>query len=112
RDEEDGVRAAHAAFRGHSSLKHVVVVDRDVDLYDATAIEWAIATRFQADRDLFVLDEQPGSSLDPSGSQVPGEKSLTAKMGLDATAPLGEARRDYERVVYPAVDLRQYDVQS
>ncbi len=107
-DEEDGLRAIHAAFRGHTSLKHVVVVDTDVDLYDAADVEWAIATRFQADQDLVVLADQPGSSLDPSGSQAPGQKSRTAKMGLDATAPRGEARGSYERVAYRAVDLNQY----
>ena len=110
-DETDGVRAIHAAFRGHTSLKHVVVVDTDVDLYDTADVEWAIATRFQADQDLVILPDQPGSSLDPSGSQVPGEKSRTAKMGLDATAPLGETRADYERMAYPSVDLAHYDVE-
>jgi len=111
REEEDGLRAIHAAFRGHTSLKHVVIVDTDVDLYDAGDVEWAIATRFQAERDLVVLTDQPGSSLDPSGIQVPGSKSRTAKMGLDATAPLGDERRDYERVAYRDVDLSQYNVQ-
>jgi len=111
RSEEDGQRAIHAALRGHSSLKHVVIVDGDVDVYDAADVEWAIATRFQADRDLVVLPDRPGSSLDPSGRQVPGQKSRTAKMGLDATAPLGELREEYERVTYQAIDLRQYDVE-
>ena len=108
RREDDGLRAIEAAFRGHSSLKHVVIVDRDVDLYDPADVEWAIATRFQADRDLVVLPGQPGSSLDPSGAQVPGEKSRTTKMGLDATAPLGETRADYERVTYKPVDLTHH----
>jgi 2,5-furandicarboxylate decarboxylase 1 len=108
RHEEDGRRAIWAAFRGHTSLKHVVVVDADVDLYDSAAVEWAIATRFQADRDLVILTEQPGSSLDPSATQMLGQKARTAKMGLDATAPLGEARRGYERVRYGSVDLTQY----
>jgi UbiD family decarboxylase len=111
RDEGDGMRAIQAAFDGHSSLKHVVVVDADVDLYDPSDVEWAIATRFQADQDLMLLGDQPGSSLDPSGSQIPGQKSRTAKMGLDATAPLGDARRDYERVAYRAVDLKRYEVE-
>ena len=113
---EDGRRAAWAAFQGHTSLKHVVVVDTDVDIYDTAAVEWAIATRFQADRDLIVLSDQPGSSLDPSAIQSPGQKSRTAKMGLDATAPLGKARNEnenenenkYERVTYAPVDLEQY----
>ena len=82
---EDGRRAIEAAFRGHSSLKHVVVVDADVDIFDPHAVEWAIATRFQADRDLLILADQPSSSLDPSAKHLPGQKSRTAKMGLDAT---------------------------
>jgi anhydromevalonate phosphate decarboxylase len=82
---DDGKRAIEAAFRGHGSLKHVVVVDQDIDIFDVGDVEWAIATRFQADRDLVVLADQPSSSLDPSARHVPGQKSRTAKMGLDAT---------------------------
>jgi anhydromevalonate phosphate decarboxylase len=84
---EDGRRAIAAAFRGHGSLKHVIVVDGDVDIFDPADVEWAIATRFQADRDLVVLTDQPSSSLDPSAHHAPGQKSRTAKMGLDATIP-------------------------
>jgi len=102
---EDGRRAIWAAFRGHTSLKHVVVVDTDVDICDSDDVEWAIATRFQADRNLVILTDQPGSSLDPSAAHTLGQKARTAKMGLDATAPLGEARRGYERVRYGGVDL-------
>jgi 2,5-furandicarboxylate decarboxylase 1 len=112
RHEEDGRRAIWAAFQGHTSLKHVVVVDTDVDLYDSADVEWAIATRFQADRDLVILTDQPGSSLDPSATQMPGRKSRTARMGLDATAPLGDARRGYERVRYAPVDLTQHGVKG
>lgn len=108
--EEDGRRAIWAAFQGHNSLKHVVVVDTDVDLFNSADVEWAIATRFQADRDLVILTDQPSSSLDPSATQMPGQKTRTAKMGLDATAPLGEARRAYERVWYEPVNLAQYGV--
>jgi UbiD family decarboxylase len=108
RHAEDGRRAIWAAFQGHTSLKHVVVVDTDVDIYDSAAVEWAIATRFQADRGLVTLTDQPGSSLDPSAVQSPGQKSRTAKMGLDATAPLGEARGGYERVCYAPVDVAHY----
>ena len=106
--EEDGHRAIQAAFRGHTSLKHVVVVDTDVDLYDPADVEWAIATRFQADRDLVVLTNQTGSSLDPSAVHVPAQKARTAKMGLDATVSLSGPRRGYEKVRYDPVDLSQY----
>lgn len=87
RAPEDGRRAAEAAFRGHGSLKHVVVVDEDVDPDDPYDVEWAIATRFQAARDLLVWEDEPGSSLDPSARHVPGQKSRTSKMALDATVP-------------------------
>ncbi len=97
---DDAKRAIEAAFRGHSSCKHVVVVDTDVNLYDPHDVEWAIATRFRADRDLVILNDQPSSSLDPSARQVPGEKARTAKMGLDATIPWGASRAGYLRVHY------------
>jgi UbiD family decarboxylase len=85
RAADDGPQAIAAAFSGHGSLKHAVVVDDDIDLFDPNDVEWAIATRFQADRDLMVLTDQPSSSLDPSAVHAPGQKSRTAKMGLDAT---------------------------
>jgi UbiD family decarboxylase len=81
----DGLRAAEAAFRGHGSLKHVVVVDADVNIFDPNDVEWAIATRFQAGRDLLILQNQPSSSLDPSAVHIQGQKSRTDKMALDAT---------------------------
>jgi 2,5-furandicarboxylate decarboxylase 1 len=105
RGPEDGHRAIEAAFRGHASLKHVVVVDTDVDLDNPADVEWAIATRFQADRDLVVLTDQPSSSLDPSARQIPGQKTRTTKMGLDATIPWGEPREGYLRVRYEPVSL-------
>ena len=117
RQAYDGLRAAQAAFEGHRSLKHVIVVDTDVDPFSTTEVEWAVATRFQADRDLLVLSDQPSSSLDPSAHHVPGEKSCTVKMGLDATIPWtahdghkrsAAERADFSRVDYEPVDLEPY----
>lgn len=105
---EDGRRAIEAAFKGHGSLKHVWVVDTDVDIYDPAQVEWAMATRFQAGKDLIVLTDQPGSSLDPSGTHVPGRKSLTDKMGLDCTVPWGADRHKFERGEYGHVNLDEY----
>jgi len=107
RHPDDGRRAIEAAFRGHTSLKHVVVVDEDVDIFDPAAVEWAIATRFQASRDLVVLENQPSSSLDPSATHVPGQKARTSKLGLDATipwiAPDGHLRSEEERAAFRRV---------
>lgn len=97
---DDARRAIEAAFRGHTSLKHVVVVDTDVDIHNPADIEWAIATRFQADRGLVLLVDQPSSSLDPSARHIPGQSARTTKMGLDATIPWGAAREGYLRVRY------------
>ena len=113
---DDGLLAIAQAFEGHSSLKHVVVVDLDVDPLDTEAVEWAIATRFQADRDLLIFRDQPSSSLDPSATHVPGQKARAAKMGLDATvpwiAPDGHERSLEERVEFLRVGYRDVDFEE
>jgi UbiD family decarboxylase len=86
--------AAMAALGAHPSLKRVVVVDDDVDIHDAAAVEWAIATRVQADRDVIVVPGCRGSSLDPSRN--PGD-STTAKWIVDATRPPGADVRAFVR---------------
>jgi UbiD family decarboxylase len=80
----DGKNAIMAAFGAHTSMKQVVIVDEDVDIFDDRDVEWAIATRFQADRGLVVLHDVRGSSIDPSARD-----GFTSKMGIDATKPLG-----------------------
>lgn len=97
---EDGRLAIEAAFRGHSSLKHVVVVDDDVNPYDLADIEWAIATRVQATRDVIIYPDQPSSSLDPSARQILGHKTRSDKIGIDATIPWNEPRDGFLRVRY------------
>ncbi|MDV3103680.1 UbiD family decarboxylase [Thermococcus waiotapuensis] len=87
----DGKNAILAAFTGHPSLKHVVVVDEDINIYDDREVEWAIATRFQPDKDLVVVSNARGSTLDPSA-----EDGLTAKWGIDATKPL-KRKEEFER---------------
>jgi UbiD family decarboxylase len=90
----DAKNALLAAFAAHPSLKHAVVVDSDIDVFNPNEVEWALATRFQADEDLIVIPKVRGSTLDPSADQKSG---LTAKMGIDATCPLGVPRRNFER---------------
>jgi UbiD family decarboxylase len=80
----DGKNAIMAAFGAHTSMKQVVIVDEDIDVFDDRDVEWAIATRFQADRGLVVLHDVRGSSIDPSARD-----GFTSKMGIDATRPLG-----------------------
>ena len=105
---DDGKKAIEAAFNGHKSMKHVTIVDEDVDIYEPNAVEWAMATRFQGDKDMIVRPDQPGSSLDPSGKHEPGKKTLTTKIGFDATIPFDVDKSKYEVVKYKKVDPNDY----
>jgi len=88
-----------ACFAAHYDIKHVVVVDEDVDIHDPRSVEWAVATRFQADRDLVVIGGAQGSKLDPSSDEAFG-----AKMGLDATVPIGSPEFRFKRIRVPGQD--------
>jgi UbiD family decarboxylase len=81
----DAKNAILAAFAAHPSLKHVVVVDSDIDPDNPVDVEWAIATRFQAGEDLILIRGVRGSTLDPSS-----DDGITDKLGIDATAPLNK----------------------
>ena len=88
----DGKNAIMAAFGAHTSMKQVTIVDEDIDVYDDRDVEWAIATRFQADRGLVVLHGVRGSSIDPSAND-----GFTSKVGIDATKPLGADAAMFEK---------------
>lgn len=89
--EDDGVKALEAAFRGHKSLKHAVVVDEDIDLNNIEEIEWAIATRAQAGGRRLIQKYEKGSSLDAS-AQPDG---TTYKVGIDATIPSDKPKEKF-----------------
>ena len=94
----DGKNALLAAFAAHPSLKHAVVVDSDIDVFNVSDVEWAIATRFQANEDLIIIKNARGSTLDSSANQ---ETGLTAKMGVDATRPFTKPKEKFERARIP-----------
>ncbi|MFP3192189.1 MAG: UbiD family decarboxylase [Thermoproteus sp.] len=96
--EGDAKNAALAAFAAHPSLKHVVVVDDDIDPDDPRDVEWALATRFRADRGLFVIPYARGSTLDPMALN---DEGLTYKVGVDATRPLDRDPRMFEKARIP-----------
>ncbi|MBN1427392.1 MAG: UbiD family decarboxylase [Anaerolineae bacterium] len=104
-NEDDGKKAIEAAFAGHRSCKHVFVVDADIDIYDPSAVEWAMATRFQGDRDLVVKPREPGSSLDPSSE--PGTYD-TCRVGFDLTRPLETQGKKFEKAPFPEVDVARF----
>jgi 2,5-furandicarboxylate decarboxylase 1 len=107
-NQEDGKKAIEAAFKGHRSLKHCIVVDDDINIYDPNDVEWAIATRFQADKDAVILPKQRGSSLDPSGDVTEGKKATTCKMGLDATIPFKKTGKGFKKEEYRKVDPKKF----
>jgi 2,5-furandicarboxylate decarboxylase 1 len=107
RNWDDGKKAIAAAFAGHRSCKHVFVVDRDIDIYDPLAVEWAMATRFQGDEDLVVMPRAPGSSLDPSSE--PGTHN-TCRVGYDLTKPLERKGKKFEKTPFPDVDVKKFGV--
>lgn len=96
RSEGEAKNVILGAFAGHYDIKQVVVVDEDVDIHDPTEVEWAVATRFQADRDLVVVSHSQGSKLDPSAHDGVG-----AKMGMDATVPLDAPEFRFKRIRVP-----------
>lgn len=120
RREGEAKNVILAAFGAHYDIKQVTVVDDDVDVHDPQQVEWAVATRFQADRDLVVISGALGSVLDPSttvGTEGPdGEpapvhmQGVSAKMGLDATKPVAYHGHVFTKVRIPGeneIDLNE-----
>jgi len=93
---DDGRKAIEAAFKGHKSMKHVFVVDDDINIHDPNEIEWAMATRFQADKNM-VTKREKGSSLDPSSDM---DTQMTCKVGFDLTVPEG-GKKEFKRPTLP-----------
>lgn len=91
----DAKNAIMAAFAAHTSLKHVVVVDEDINPEDPLDVEYAVATRVRGDRDVMVITGVRGSSLDPC--QL--EDGTNVKIGVDATMVLGH-EADFSRATW------------
>ncbi|MED1644415.1 UbiD family decarboxylase [Brevibacillus agri] len=104
RNEGEAKNAIFAALANSFDIKHVVVVDEEVDIFDMEEVEWAIATRFQAQRDLVVVHGAQSSKLDPSTNEGVG-----SKMGLDCTVPLESEPMRYLRVAIPGYDSINLD---
>ena len=89
--------AIAACFGALTNIKHVFVVDPDVDIFSDEQMDWALATRFQADRDLMIMDGMRTVPIDPS---LMGART-GAKLGFDLTWPPGAAARFEMRVPMP-----------
>jgi 2,5-furandicarboxylate decarboxylase 1 len=105
-NEGEARMAMLAAMSNNADIKHVVVVNEDIDIFDMEQVEWAIATRFQGDRDLLVIPKTQSSLLDPSCSGGVG-----TKLGMDATAPLGGLQKEFKPISIPGyqeINLEKY----
>src|SRR3990172_4839151 len=99
RAENEGRNVILALLSLGIGLKQVIVVDEDIDPFDPMQVEWAMATRFQADKDAIIVPRIACSTLDPSCP----EARVTAGLGIDATAPMKDRWR-FEKVEIPGVD--------
>src|SRR5579872_2455351 len=90
-------------------LKHVVVVDDDIDVFNANEVEWAIATRVQGDRDIMIVTNSRAKPLDPSLPQGSGVVPTGTKVGIDATIPEGIPKEHYERITYAYAESAKID---
>lgn len=85
RADGEARKAIAALFDAIMPLKHIYVFDDDIDIHDPHQVEWALGTRFQADRDLVVRTGMKGMTMDPS---LEGRRT-GAKAGFDVTRPAG-----------------------
>ena len=86
RSPGDARNALAAVLGSFMNVKHVFVVDEDIDIFDDAQMDWALASRFQADRDFAVLEGMRLPPVDPSM----GAARVTAKAGFDLTIPFAE----------------------
>jgi len=91
--EEDSKNLLYHVLSNPFLPKHAIVVDDDIDISDLSAVDWAIASRVQADRDVIIMPGLSGSPLDPSA----GPGGVTTRMGIDATRSLSIPKERYER---------------
>ena len=91
----DGKNVIMAALAAHPSLKHAIVVDEDIDIFNPEDLEYAIATRVKGDEDIMIVPGARGSSLDPCATP----DGTTTKVGVDATKPL-DKKEKFERVSF------------
>ncbi len=110
-DEGRQRQAAITAFAAFSELKHVIVVDEDVDLYDINDVMWAMTTRYQGDISTLFLPGVRCHTLDPSAtpefSPLLRTFGTSCKTIFDCTVPF-ELKERFERPQFIDVDLEKY----
>lgn len=106
RDDGDAKNAILSAFGAIRDIKIVMAVDPDIDIGNPTELQFALATRVQGDRDIFMIPGTKGNDLDP----IQDVYGYITKIGIDATKPLARAERfELAKIPgYDAIDLKDY----
>lgn len=99
----DGKNAL-AALLSIADIKHAVVTDDDINIFDPEEVEWAIATRVQADEDVIIFGGARAKPADPSLHREDYIQKTTAKMGIDATISEDVPLEIFDRISYPFSD--------
>ncbi|MDY6864336.1 MAG: UbiD family decarboxylase [Thermodesulfobacteriota bacterium] len=104
--EGEPQRIIQGILSSYPFIKMVIVVDNDIDIYDAREVNWAVATRTRPDKDIIINSDLPGFMLDPSsiGGEMANDTHIlttkTSKLGIDATKPLDALSR-FEKIDVP-----------
>ena len=110
-DEGRQRQAALLAFSAFPELKHVILVDEDVDIFDSDDVLWAMQTRYQGDVDTVMIPGVRCHPLDPS--QVPEyspsvlQQGMSCKTIFDCTVPF-HLKHNFERSKFKAVDVKRF----
>jgi 2,5-furandicarboxylate decarboxylase 1 len=90
RNEGEGKQAGLAALAADPNIKMAVVVDDDIDVFDEEQVLWAVAYRFEADRDLILIPYTLGAQLNPKAYSLDRSKrgNLQTRIIIDATWPV------------------------
>lgn len=106
-DEGKQRQAALLAFSAFPELKHVILVDEDVDIFDTNDVLWAMNTRFQGDRDIITIPGVRCHPLDPSSSPDYTESirdvGISTKTIFDCTVPF-ELKNRFVRAPFMELD--------
>lgn len=104
RNRGEAKNAMMAAFASSQEVKHIVVVDTDIDIFNSDEVLHAVATRCQAGRDVMIIEGASCNKMDPSSDDGYGDK-----MGIDATIPFGAPEGKFEKITIPGEDIIDVD---
>lgn len=92
-------------------MKHVILVDEDVDIFDTDDVLWAMQTRYQGDNDTIFIPGVRCHPLDPSQSPAFSNRLIqegtSCKTIFDCTVPL-HLKEHFQRCKFMEVDVKRF----